>query len=160
MFRGDGENGLKMVYYSDTKTQVGQVAAAIHLNNLPADQIPEIQQLINSFAGQGIAGDGVPLRLGWDESGNEIFTLHFGRVWGLGLQTVCFLLSAHSNPLDWKFFNVRMPMNWWLRVSVFLLNQLKLDKLERILIARKIQKSYRDIVALVRKTKELSKTDG
>jgi hypothetical protein len=150
---------LKLVYYSDTKPQVGPVAAAIHLNQLPADQVPEIQQLIDSFTSHRVPGDGVPLWLGWDESGNDIFTLHLGKAWGLGLQTVGFLLFNDSNPLDWKFFNVRLTMNFSLKAGAFISSRLNLDKLERTLVARGIQKSYRDIVALVRKTKELSKAD-
>lgn len=155
---------MKLVYYSDTKPQIGPVAAAIHLNRLPEDQVPEIQQLINSFTssftGHRVINDGIPLHLGWDESGNEIFSLHLGKVWGLGLQTAGFLLSNFSNPLDWKFFNVHLTMNLKLRAGAFISNRLNLDKLERILVARGIQKHYREIVALVRKTKELSKING
>lgn len=151
---------MKMVYYSDAGIHIGQVAGAIHLNKLPADQVPELEELIKSFAGDRVAVDGIPFRLGWDEFGAEIFTLHFGKARSLGLQAVSFILSAHSNPLDWKFFNVRVPINYFTKISAFIFHQFKLDKLERIIVARGIQKSYRDIVALVRQTKELSKSHG
>lgn len=144
-----------MVYYSDTNKQIGQVAGAIHLNKLPVDQVPAIEELINSFSGR--AADGIPLQLGRDEFDTEIYTLHFGKARGLGLQTVCFILSAHSNPLDWKFFNVRVTMHYFAKISAFIFHQLKLDKLESIIVAHEIQRSYRDIAALVRQTKELSK---
>jgi hypothetical protein len=149
-----------MVYYSETKTQVGQVAGAIHLNKLPVNQVPAIEQLMDNFVDHKIAGQGTPIRLGSDEFGNEIFTLYLGKVGGLGLQTVYFLLSAHSNPLDWKFFNVPITMGYFARITAFILRQLNLDRLEKKVVARSIQKNYRDIAALVRQTKELSMNHG
>jgi hypothetical protein len=152
-------NVLKVVYYSNIIPQIGQVAAAIHLNRLPPDQVPEIEWLIESFTGDEFT-IGVPVRRGLDELGHEIFTIHWGKNWGLGLQTVGFLLSAHSNPLDWKFFNVWPSSNFSIRAGDMILHHLKSFKPAQYWVARGIQKQYGEIVTLVGKTKELSKTDG
>lgn len=151
---------MKVIYYSNTRLPVSQVAAAIHLNRLPPDRVPQIQSLIESFASGETINDGVPVRLGQDESGNEIFVLHLGKAWSLGLQTMGFMLSAYFNPLDWKFFNVGLTFKFPIRAWASVLNQLKLTKLEQKLVAREIQKKYLEITELVRKIKELSIPDG
>ena len=152
--------GFRVVYYSDTTLPASQVAAAIHLNLLPLYQVPEKRQLIRSLAGLKISDNGVPLWLGRDESGNEVFALHFGRAWSLGLQTVGYILSVHHNPLEWKFFKVSLKLKFPFRVWFFILKHLKLAKLEQECTGGEIQKQYWEIATIVRKTKELSKPDG
>jgi len=151
-----------MIYYANTGVLTSRVAGSIHLNKLPMERIPAIKELIAHFENSGgaPANFGAPLFLGKDESGNEVFGLDFAGEPGLGLQTVYFLLTAHSNPLDWKFFNVKVSSHFYTVIGAFVYNKLKLDRLGKHIFAYGIQESYQDIVALVKKAKELSRSFG
>jgi len=158
-----------MIYYSDEIAQISQVAGLIHLNKLPMDRVPTVDQLLEicTFAS---TVQGMPLFLGKDEFGNEVFRINFGKASGLGLQTVYYLLTAFfnpvdsnltdSNPLDWKFFKVCSMPKYLTKISAFILHTLRMDQPGKILVVYGIQKIYREIAGLVKTTKELSGSFG
>jgi hypothetical protein len=103
--------------------------------------------------------DGVPEFIGTDEFNHQIFLLNFGADLKLGLQTVCFYLQEHSNPLDWKFFNITTePDSFWIGGRILL--ELKMIGMGRKMIMVGIQKYYNQISNQVKKAKELCKNLG
>lgn len=149
---------MKVIYYSHPGVFAAQVAGYIHLNILPSEFIPTTPQLVHHLRKlPSHHNNGVPLFMGMDNLSNEIFQINFGKERNLGLQTISFLLAEHSNLLDWKFFQIKIPRNVWLRLGDSLI-KLKMRWWGIILIAIGIRRYYSLITERVKKTKELNKS--
>ncbi len=134
------------------------MAGWIHLNKLPLDSIPTIEQLagVIEFANTKSSCNGIPEFIGTDEFNHQIYLLDFGSNLKLGLQTICFYLNEHSNPLDWKFFKISAGPNFF-RTGSRILRRLKMLEIGKKLMIFGIQKDYPQISNQVKKTKELCK---
>ena len=137
------------------------MAGWIHLNQLPVDRVPTIKQLNATleFAPEKYSKVGIPQFLGRDELNNEVFFVDFGNDTNLGLQTACLFLKEHSNLLEWKFFDIRIQPNTYIRFGR-MLYMLKLANHGQKVMSRGIQSCYFQIAGQVIRAKELCKSFG
>ncbi len=147
---------MKLFYYCYGRAHSSVTAGCIHLNRLPDHRIPSVQEIlaIPEFDQSDSSNFGEPYFLGKDECGNEVFIIGFGGEAALGLQTIYFFLERAGNPTEWKFFNSLSSIGWLAKTGGFISKKLKIVKVGRYLAALGIQKSYRDLVKLVKTVKE------
>lgn len=150
---------MKLFYYCYGRAHSSVVAGSIHLNRLPSDRIPNVKEIlaVPEFDRSDSGDFGIPYFLGRDECGNEVFIIGFGGGVGLGLQTIYFLLEQLGEPIEWKFFNSLESVGWLTKVGGIISKKLGWSRLGKYLAALGIQKSYQNLVELVRKAKENNK---
>lgn len=147
---------MKLFYYCYGRAHSSVIAGSIHLNRLASDQIPSVKEIlaVPEFDKSDGSDFGIPYFLGKDECDNEVFIIGFGGGVALGLQTIYFLLERLGDPTEWKFFNSLSAIGWLTKVGGFISKKLKWSRLGRYLAALGIQKSYPNLVKLVRTAKE------
>jgi hypothetical protein len=146
---------MKLFYYDNTGSCTSLIAAYIHLKILSDEKAPSVAEImrINGFADNHSKSQGIPLKIGTDQRGNEIFAIGFGKDHQLALQVIYNLLKDRGLN-DWRFFNVGFEMNLLMTVSGFFSPMLHLHRFSRYLAARKIKNNYRKIVAAIQQIKE------
>lgn len=148
---------MKLFYYCYGRAHSSVIAGWLHLNRLPTDRIPSVEEIlaIPEFDRSESKDFGEPYFLGEDEHGNEVFIIGFGSEAGLSLQTVYFLLERlGGDPAEWKFYNSLGSIGWLAKTGGFISKKLKLTCVGRYLAALGIQRSYFKLVALVNEVKE------
>jgi hypothetical protein len=147
---------MKLFYYCYGRAHSSVIAGSIHLNKLPADRIPSVKEIlaIPEFDRNDSGNFGEPYFLGQDERGNDVFIIGFGGEASLALQTICFLLERLEDPAEWKFYNSLNSIGWLAKMGGFISKRLKLVTVGRYLAALGIQKSYFNLVELVKMVKE------
>ncbi len=146
---------MKLFYYCYGRAHSSVIAGWIHLRRLPIDRVPDIKEIIEARGFDQSDSDdfGTPYYLGKDEFDNDVFIIGFGGKPTLGLQTICFLLEQIGNPLDWKFYNSLASIDWLTKTGGFISKKLKWSYLGRYIAALGIQKSYSNLVKLVKTVK-------
>jgi hypothetical protein len=146
---------MKLFYYDSTGTHSSLIAAYIHLNKLPYDKIPsnaEIKQ-IEAFGNINPQKYGIPILMGKDEQGNEIYAVGFGNDSELALQTIFHLIKT-NDLINWRFYNVALKTSLWVKISDFLIHILHLYGANKYFAAKEIRKNYPKIGQIVQKVKE------
>lgn len=149
---------MKIFYFCYGRAHSSIIAAYLHLNQLPMDKIPNVRDIIRlpEFDKADVSDRGIPLYMGTDASGNEVYVLGFGTQRLLGLETIYFTLNQRVNPKDWRFFNTLTTINGITRFGGFLSRGLKMVFPGRMIVAWGIRQSYWRLVRLVKKVKELT----
>jgi hypothetical protein len=147
---------LKIFYCGGVANQLALLAGAIHLGHLPEARLPPdvAINLIQAIGCRARHNWGVPLFLGADSQGNEIYTLTLGPDPDISLQAICHLLSVTGDPTQWKFYKARNQINSVTRFGVFCMRRLHLAVVGRWLIAQGIRTIYSDLVNQVQQIKE------
>jgi hypothetical protein len=97
---------------------------------------------------------GVPYFLGNDLLGNQIYIIGFGGAQKLALQTIYNILQQQGiDQLNWLFFNALEQINLLTRIGGFISRNLRI-KFGKYLAALGIQKSYPQLLELVKSAKE------
>ena len=150
---------MKFFYYCYGGAHSSVIAGWIHLNRLPSGQIPSVKEIlaIPEFDRSDSGDFGRPCFLGKDEYDNEVFIIGLGGGPGLGLQTIYFVLERFGDPSEWKFYNSLDSIGWLTKIGGFISKKLKITPLGKYLAALGIQKSYFNLVNLVRTAKEIEK---
>ncbi|HOP73755.1 MAG TPA: DUF3189 family protein [Bacillota bacterium] len=147
---------MKVFYYCFAGTHSSVIAAAIHLNRLPMDRIPDRNEILNTvpFDLRESEDIGIPYFMGIDECGHEIYVLGFGKDPALGLQVVQHLIEGRADHEEWKFFNTLPCINWTTRCGGYLSRRWKWVGIGRFLLIRGIRQCYPKICKLVQQIKE------
>lgn len=150
---------MKFFYYCYGRAHSSVIAGWIHLNRLPSHRIPSIKEIlaIPEFDRSNSEDLGEPYFLGRDENDNEVFIIGFGGESALGLQTIYFLLEGFDDPSEWKFYNSLGSIGWLTKIGGFISKKLKIAPVGKYLAALGIQRSYFNLVKLVRTAKESGK---
>lgn len=146
---------MKLFYYCYGRAHSSVITGWIHLNHLPMDRVPTVNEII-SMPGfdQSDADDfGTPCFLGKDEFDNEVFIIGFGGESGLGLQTIYFINNWLGNPIEWKFINALATVGWLTKIGGFISKKLNWPHLGKYLAALGIQRSYSNLAQLVKSVK-------
>ena len=154
---------MKLFYFCYGRSHSSVIAGYIHLQKLPLDRIPSIQEIlaIPEFDQANPRDFGVSYFLGRDTGDNEVYIIGFGKDHQFALQTIHYILIDRGyNPLDWHFFNALDQIGTLTRIGGYLSRRLKLITLGRHLAALGIQKSYSQLVKLVESVKEKNNQMG
>jgi hypothetical protein len=148
---------LKIFYCGGVNSQLALLAGAIHLGHLPeaGSKLVDVEnKLIEGIGHREPRNWGIPLFLGADCQGNEIYILTLGPDPDMGLQAIYHLLNATGDPTQWKFYKTLSQINPLIRFGVFGVRHLHLELLGRWLIAQGIRTLYSDLVNQVQQIKE------
>ncbi|NLW46948.1 MAG: DUF3189 family protein [Firmicutes bacterium] len=147
---------MRLFYYCYGRAHSSVVAGLIHLNRLPRDRVPNVNEIISApgFDQSNQPDIGIPYFLGKDRHNNEVFIIGFGSAPDLGLQTIYYLLAQMGNPLEWKFYNSLASIGWLTKIGGFISKKLKVSSIGKYLAALGIQNSYSSLVELVKNVEE------
>ncbi|MCT4507294.1 MAG: DUF3189 family protein [Tepidibacter sp.] len=148
---------MKIIYHCVGGTHSSAVATAIHLNILPNNRVPDLDEIMNIgyFDTMQKEDLGNLFLRGIDEFGNEIYSL--GRQFNknLVLNTVKSAYSiSDNNPDDMLFVDTMTTVNTLMKVGGFSSRRLHLVSFGRPIVLKGAQKAYDDMINLVKDTKE------
>ncbi|TCL69340.1 uncharacterized protein DUF3189 [Hydrogenispora ethanolica] len=149
---------MKIFYFCYGRAHSSIIAAYLHLNRLPMERIPTVREItsLGEFDKADSSDRGIPLYMGKDPHGNEVYVLGFGSQRSLSLETLYFILHERANLKEWRFFDTLATINWITRIGGFLSRRLKMVTPGRTIVAWGIRGSYWRLVRLVKKVKELT----
>ncbi len=149
---------MKLFYFCFGRAHSSVISAYLHLNRLPLDRLPTLKELIAlpEFDKADQCEQGIPLLMGTDSNGNEIYILGLGKNRLLGLQTIYFTLKARVNVKEWRFIDSMRTINTITRIGGFMSRELHWVFPGRLIVAWGIRQSYWKLVDLVKNVKELS----
>ncbi|MBB6216710.1 hypothetical protein HNQ80_002814 [Anaerosolibacter carboniphilus] len=147
---------MYVVYHDSSGTHSSVIAAAIHLNLLPADRIPSTSDLLNIplFDGLERKDLGRLFFHGKDENNNQIYTIGCHRV----PQLVSHALSSvfqmiDRNPEEILCVDTSPTINQWIRIGNWSSRQLGFVTLGRSLVVHGTFNAYPKIVSIVKNAK-------
>jgi hypothetical protein len=149
---------VKFFYFSNRHSLMAVIAAYIHLQKLPRDRKPSVQEILTiPEFDKNILGDyGVPYFIGVDPEKHPIYVIHFVADSQFALQTIFNILNQRGwDPSDWHFFNVSKPYNMLIKVGEIISSKFKVHKIGKYIAALGIQKSYFQLLKMVKSLKEL-----
>jgi hypothetical protein len=140
---------VKFFYFYAGCSQSALIAAYIHLQKLPGNRVPTIQEilLIPEFKQDMPRDLGVPHFIAEDYRGDAVYTVDFGKNYVFALQTVNFILKKQGLDLkEWRFINVgELFNNLWIKMGILMNDIFKISWLGKYLIAVGIRKNYQQL---------------
>ncbi|CAH2214862.1 DUF3189 family protein [Tepidibacter aestuarii] len=148
---------MKIIYHCVGGTHSSAIASTIHLNILPSDRVPNADEIMNigCFDTLQKKDMGTLFLRGIDEFGNEVYTL--GRQFNknLVLNTVKSTYSINNkNSNDLLLIDTMPTVNIPMKIGGFSSRRLHLVSFGRPIVLKGSQKAYKDIIKLVKDTKE------
>jgi hypothetical protein len=148
---------VKIVYHCYGSAHSSIVAAAIHLGHLPADRIPEENEIIalQDFDVSRNDSLGHLYFKGKDDQGNEIYTIGMGSEPALVKRTLHFMIEqSHRVDAEGFFFAEALPhINRLAKVGGALSRRYGCVKFGRFLAAKGVCQSYEKLTIFVDQTK-------
>ncbi len=146
---------MKVIYHCYGGSHASPVAAAIHLQTLPADRIPTKEEILalQLFDQVSPAMYGTLFPLGLDNQGNEVFVLgarNDAEILLKVLKGVTRMIGEDYQ--DYLFVDVKPCINIWMRIGGFLSRAVGLIRLGRPLVTWGVRKAYPALVGLVEQT--------
>lgn len=152
-----------MVYSDYGGAHSTQVAAAVHLGVLPANRVPDKQELMQLPLFDRADSDihGCLVFMGTDEKGREIYVLGRGPS-GITVERAVAsgVALAGGDVGSLRFFETLQCVNLWMRIGGFLSRGLGLSRLGRPLVIHGTRKAYMQIVKLVAQVRQLLEVDN
>jgi Protein of unknown function (DUF3189). len=139
---------VRLFYYDNGGSYSSIIAAYIHLQKLPEDRIPSINEIVKIL--EEHPGDfGVPNFVGNDLWNNQVYIIGFDSDSGLALQTIGHFLSKQDiSFLKWHFVDTLDSTNLFIKTGGFISHIH--SKSGKYLAAIGIQKGYFQLVQLVK----------
>lgn len=128
------------------------VAAAIHLEKLPSDRVPDVKMLarLPHFVAGDKDNQGVFHPLGKDSDGNEVFITQVGVQPELVWRAIMSLVHILGSDPDTLQVRLCVPENPQVAGVLALLGRLGLSPIRDYAAIRLVKNRYRDLVAMAK----------
>ena len=149
-----------VIYHDVGGCHSSATAANIHINRLPMNRTPNIEEImaLPTFDNIEKSDKGKLIYIGDDEFGAQVYTLGRRRKANFVIPAICDLYRLTTGSLKGLFLADTSPsVNNTMRIGGVSSRVLGLVSFGRPIVAKGTIKAYSDIVEIVRKTKEYMK---
>lgn len=149
-----------VIYHDVGGCHSSATAANLHINKLPLDRIPAINEILSlpTFDKLKKSDRGKLIFIGKDEFGADVYTMSRLHSSKLVIPAICDMYQVNNGSLEGLFLSNTSPsVNNLMRLGGVSSRILKLISFGRPIVAKGTLKAYPDIVEIVRKTKEYMK---
>ncbi len=148
---------MKIIYHCYGGAHSSVIAAAIHLNKLPANKRPLAEDILQCsyFDAAATEDRGAIYYLGKDEGGHDIYKMGCGQAGSIVEKFASGILKIYDKPSnDFYMANTLVCVNNLMRVGGFLSRSLKFISLGRPLVVKGTLKAYPSLVEFVLNVKK------